>query len=587
MSESSFQKGPLGDEVLEWTKEQWNTYASTVDFTRRYTKGAEVDISELISGIGPKAYMALMEYGTYLVLYNDKVIHAKTYKGAELLRGALHKGDLPLRTLSEAEIIKGNIADDLIQDAITIAGEFLEPNTDWDDDAYAAAMLWAPDQWRECIRYSNFRKYFVRGGVVQAAKLKKSGMPEELISRMISRALNLVRVGKCVIDADTDEGVVLLEKELADGNVSLARMIEAEVFTRQEAINMHQDAVHFAEKNLHMDARWSEEEWDTVAPWIPEQWDAYVDSKEFDAFVEEGFVNIPSLKTVMGPHTVDTMLDKVHPLVEVDFRIVHAATKEGRTHLLRAMANGKILLRTLVRAGLLHKVEVEQKLMDARKISQACFQKGAKWDSLSQRDAMKWSPDEWDQAVSAISFSDMFTKKGILQKDAFNGLMSDKLYERMVQRSTFLMPLGTGVVDVRTEEGKEIAESSLWEGNISVHIGLTLGLITRSQADELYEQSRKVARYNIKKGKKWSEDDRELAKNWSEDQWQQALEATNFSAIYTEHGKVNRDRAVVAMTPDLFDIMVDRTRAFVRIGSTIYDGFTNEGYNELNKMGLL
>lgn len=573
--------------MLEWTKEQWNTYVSTTDFIQRYTKGAEVDIGELISGIGPKAYMALMEYGTYVVPYNDKVIHAKTSKGAELLQRAFRKGELPLRTLSEAEIIKGNIADDLIQDAITVAGEFLEPNTDWDDDSFAAAMLWAPDQWRECIRYSNFRKHFVRGGMVQLAKLKKSGMPEELIDRMVSRALNLVQVGNHVIDADTDEGVVLLEKELAEGNVSLARVIQAEVFTRQEAINMHQEAIHFAEQHLHTNACWSEEEWDAVSPWIPEQWDAFVDSKEFDAFVEEGFVNIPSLKTVMGPHTVDAMLDKVHPLVEVDFRIVHATTKEGRKHLLQAMADGKILLRTLVRAGLLHKSEVEKKLTEARKISQACFQKGARWDSLSERDAMKWSPDEWDQAVSAISFSKMFTKKGILQKDAFNGLMSDRLYQRMVQRSTFLMPMGTDVVDVRTAEGKEIAESSLWDGNISVLIGLRLGLITRSQADELYEQARKVARNNIKKGKKWSEEDRELAKSWSEDQWQQALEATNFSAIYTENGKVNRDRAVVAMTPDLFDIMVDRTRAFVRIGSTIYDGFTREGYNELNKMGLL
>ncbi|PIQ76448.1 hypothetical protein COU78_06375 [Candidatus Peregrinibacteria bacterium CG10_big_fil_rev_8_21_14_0_10_49_24] len=588
MPKSSSRKGlPLDDEALEWTKEQWNEYTSSQSFIDTYVDGAEVNISTLIADIGPKKYLALMENGTYLVSFKDKVIHSKTRKGMEILGKALRRGELSIRKLSEADIIAGNKADDLIQDAITIAGEYLEPNADWDDDSYAAAMLWAPDQWRECIRYSNFRKHFVRGGVVQLPKLKKSGMPEELMNRMIDRALNLVRVENQVIDADTDEGVILLEKALAEGKVSLSRMIEAEVFTRQEAINLHQEAVHFAENNLHGSAQWAEDQRKVVIPWIPEQWDAFVDSVAFDEFVEEGFVNIPALKTVMGSDMVDLLLDKVHTLVEVDSRIVHSTTKEGRAHLLRAITNGKILLQTLVRAGFLHASEVEGKLEEARKIAKACFQKGARWDSLSERDAMKWSPDEWDAAINCINFAERFTKKGVVQKDAFTGLMSEALYGRMVQRSSYLVQLGTDVVDVRTREGRDVAEASLWEGNISVRMGLVLNLITRAQADELYEQAREVARRNIQKGKKWSKEDIELAKSWSPDQWQQALEATNFSIIFTDDGKVNRDRAVVAMTPELFDIMVERTHAFIRVGSTIYDGFTKKGYDTLNRMNLL
>lgn len=588
MPESSSDKGPSpGDKALEWTKEQWNDFTDDSSFIERYVRGAEVNIDQLVSDIGPKLYMALMEKCTHLVSYKDKVIHSNTRIGMEILGKALRRGELPIRMLSDADIIAGDRADDLIQDAITIAGEFLEPNVEWDDDSYAAAMLWAPDQWRECIRYSNFRKHFVRGGVVQILKLKKSGMPEELMNRMINRALNLVRVENEVIDADTDEGVILLEKALAEGKVTLSRMIEAEVFTRQEAINLHQEAVHFAENNLHSKTQWTEEQRKVVIPWIPEQWDAFVDNVVFDEFVEEGFVNIPSLKTVMGPDMVDLLLDKVHTLVEVDSRIVHSTTKEGRAHLLRAIKNGKILLHTLVRAGFLHATEVEGKLREAEKIAKACFQKGARWDSLSERDAMKWSPDEWDAAISCIKFSDRFTKNGLVQKDAFTGLMSDALYMRMVQRSTYLVQLGADVVDVRTGEGREIAETKLWEGNISVHMGLILNLITRAQADELFEQAREVARRNIQKGKKWTKEDRELAKSWSSDQWQQALEATNFSAIFTDEGKVNRDRTIVAMTPELFDIMVERTHAFVRVGSTIYDGFTKKGYDTLNRMNML
>ena len=61
----------------------------------------------------------------------------------------------------------------------------------------------------------------------------------------------------------------------------------------------------------------------------------------------------------------------------------------------------------------------------------------------------------------------------------------------------------------------------------------------------------------------------------------------NFSELFTKHGVVDRDKAVVAMGPGLFDAMVKHVGDFVSVGSTVYDASTKEGYNWLKEMKVL
>lgn len=588
MSDSN--QGSTGDsssnrEATTWTKDQWNKYVESKEFIQYYTQKGVVDPAKLVKAIGIQGYLMLMENCPHLVVYDDTILDSGTREGRNILENLLKKGELPFSTLVEADIIPGNKADDLIQDAIAIASECLQPGAIWDNEAYEAAMLWAPDQWRECMRYSDFSKHFVHNGVVQISKLKKHDMPQELLNRMINRALNLVVVGRRVIDADTDAGIKILEQELVEGKVSLARLIEADVFTREEAIQLHQDAIEFAKEFLREDAEWTEEERKKVIPWIPEQWDALVDSTQFDAFTEDGFVEAQKLKTLMGAEIFNIVISKVHTLIEVGSRVIIASTAEGRKHLQEAAEHGKISLETLVYAGLFTNSDVQTMLEEAQKISQSCFKEGAKWDSLSTKDAMKWSSDEWDTAITGIDFAKRFVKGGIVHKDKFVGIMEDKLYRRMVERSSYLIPYNHKIIDIRTAKGKELAETGLWKGDVPIHTGIKMGFISRDQAAKLFSEARTIAVRNVQKDKMWSNEDRKLAVIWSEDQWDKALEVVNFSAFFTEEGVIDRDRAVVAMGPALFDAMVKHVDAFVTVGSTVYDASTKEGYNLLRKMG--
>ena len=575
-----------GGEGTGWTKDQWNAYVANKEFIQYYTEKGIVDTAKLVQTIGMQGYLMLMENCSHLVVYKDKVYHADTREGQNLLESVLKRGELPLATLAAAGIIPGDKADDLIQDAISIASECLQPGAMWDDEAYKDAMLWAPDQWRESMRYSDFARHFVHGGIVQLPKLKKD-MPPELLKRMINRSLNLVSVEEHVIDADTDEGIHLLERALVDGKISLARLIEADVFTRGEAVHMHQEAVTFAEKHLKKGVKWTEEERKSVASWIPEQWDAFVDTPQFDAFIEDGFVDVQGLKTLMGAQDFNIMLGKVHTLVDVGSRVITASTEAGERHLQDAAEHGKISLKSLVYAGVLTGTDVQKRIEEAQKISQFCFREGAKWDSLSERDAMKWSTDEWNAAITGIQFAERFVEGGIVQKDRFVGIMSTKLFSRMVDRSSFLIHLDNQVLDIRTARGKEFAETGLWGGEVPIHAGVEMGFIDRDQAAKLYEEAKTIASRNFREGVQWDEKDREAAKKWSQDQWEKALQVVNFSELFTKHGVVDRDKAVVAMGPGLFDAMVKHVGDFVSVGSTVYDASTKEGYNWLKEMKVL
>ena len=585
---SNQAKNPfVNGEAENWTKDQWNAYVSSENFIRNFSEKGVVEPTQLAKAIGLKGYLMLMENCPHLVVYKDKIIDADTSEGKEVLEGVQLRGELPFPVLIEAGIISGDKADDRIQDAIGIAGMCLQPGGIWDDEAYTLAMLWSPDQWRESMRYSNFAKHFVRGGIVQIGRLKKTDIPSELLNRMIRRALNLVTVEDRVIDADTDEGVQLLEKYLVDGQVSLARLIEADVFTKSEAVKMHQDAVQFASDFLNRDTKWAEEDKKIIYSWIPEQWDAFVDTSQFDSFIEDGFVDAQRLKKLMGAELFNIMISKVHTLIETGARIVTASTASGKERLQEAVQYGQVTFSTLVRAGLYSQTEVDKKISEARKISELCFQEGAKWDSLSTKDAMKWSADEWDAATTGSDFVRKFVKRGILQREKFVGVMEEDLYSRMVKRSTHLIPFNHKIIDVHTANGKDLAETGLWDGDIPIHLGVKMGLISREQASSLHEEARSIAKENFQEDKKWNASDKKAALKWSEDQWEKALEVVNFSELFTENGIVARDRAVVAMGPALYDAMVKRIRAFVTIGSTVYDASTKEGYNYLKEAGAL
>ena len=590
MSESNQQQGRnpfTSGEAASWTKDQWNAYVASDEFIQHYTEKGVVDASKLAKTIGLRGYLMLMDHCPHLVVFEDIIIDADTHEGQEILGRALHGGELSLSVLTNAGILLGNKADDMIQSAITIGNICLQPGAIWDEDSYKEAMLWAPDQWRECMRYCDFKRNFVRGGIVQMSKLTKSEMPEELLDRMISRALNLVTVGDKVMDADTDAGVSLLENALADGRVGLARLIEAEVFTRAEAIQMHHDAVLFAEEHLHEEAKWAEEETKIVIPWIPEQWDAFVDTPQMDTFIDDGFVDVQRLKAVMGVEIFNIMISKVHILVETGTRVVTAVTTTGRKHLQEAVESGNVSLLTLVHAGVITQSDADKKIQEAVGIAQTCFKEGAEWDSVSEKDAMGWASDEWDAALSDIDFTKRFVKKGVVQRKSLIGIISNELYDLMAKRSTFLITIDHKVIDVRTAQGKELAESGLWNGDTPISTGIKLDLISRDQAGKLYEQAQAIAKANFQEEVVWSDEDRKIARKWSADQWEKALEMANFSALFTKGGIVDRDKVVVSMGPELFDVMVSRINAFVPIGTTVYDAFTKEGFNQLKELDAL
>lgn len=578
-----------GGKTPEWTHDQWNAFVAAPGFIERYAEPRQgtVDTGGLVRDFGMQGYLAILDHCPHLVVYKGKVIHADSRPGQDLLEKVLRRGELPLMRLAEAGILAGDKADDMIQDAITLADQFLLPGIVWDDDAYAAAMQWAPDQWREAMRYSDFPHHYEHGGIVQMTKFKKDEMPAELVERMVNRATNLVRVGDIVVDADTDEGIVLLEKALAEGKVTLARLIEAEVFTKEEALRMHHEAVTFAAEHLIPGGKWTQEERDKVTPWIPEQWDALVDTPQFDAFVKDGFVDVQSLKSLMGADLFNVMVAKAPVLFELGSRIVDSATVEGLEQVRVASENGEVPLKILMEIGILTQADADKKLADAEKIANSCFAEGSRWDARSVKDAMRWSCDEWEAALASAHFSERYVHKGVVQREKLLEIMPLELYERMSERTAFLIPLRKELFDLRTAHGKEEAEKALWSGDIDVHTGLKIGLLTRDQAENLYDQAREIARRNFQPGVHWNEEDTEKAKVWSADQWGKALEVVNFSELFTKNGIVNRDRAVVAMGPELFESMVRRVKDFRSMGSTVYDGTTHEGHEKIIELGLL
>jgi len=584
MADSNSQRTPnlfTSGEAKSWDKDQWNAYIASDEFTQHYTEKGVVDTGKLVQSIGLQGYLMLMENCKHLVVYKDKIYDADTPEGKDILEQAQKRGSLPLNLLADAEIISKEKADDAIQDAIGVVSSCFHTGGSWEEEDYNAAIQWAPDQWREGLRYSDFTDQFVSGGRVQLTKLGKTDMPSDLVDQMIDRSLNLIRIGDEVIDADTDEGIVLLENALVEGDVTLARLMEAEVFSKEEALQFHHDAVQFAEKHLQKDARWKEEEKKIVIPWIPEQWDAFVDTHQFDPFIEEGFVDVQSLKIVMGGEIFNIMISKVHTLVEVGARVVTNSTPEGRNLIQDAVSRGELPLRMLAYAGILTNSEIEKRLKEARRVSEVCFQEGAKWDTLSIKDSSKWSSDEWDAALDVIKFTDRFVKDGVVQKDRFKRIMENDLFNQMAKQSSYLIPLNNQIIDIRTQKGKEIAEKGFWDGKISVRTGVMMEFLGRDQAHKLYDEARGIAMRNFQEGKVWSDEDKEVALKWGADQWGKAMEVVNFSALFTKDGVIQRDKAVVAMGPELFSTMAERVEAFVTAGGVIYDASTKEGYDHL------
>lgn len=560
-----------------WSTDQWNAYVASESFIRHYTQGGLVDTDTLVKGIGLQGYLLLMEHCPHVVILEGKIVDADTSDGKKILGRALQEGTLPLETLVNAGILPGEKADDAMQDAISTFSDCMKDDSEWSEEEADEAMHWAPDQWREALRYSNFSKNFTSGGVVQIAKLHKADMPEQLINRMTERALNLVQVEDQVLDADTNPGIALLEKALYEGKVTLARLIKADIFTQNEALELHHSAVTFAERHLKKEAEWGEEERNTVLSWIPEQWDAFIDTVQFDSFVEGGILDIQLLKKQMGTETFGLMVERAHMLTEVGSEVVLASLPAGRKLLYEGVSEGKVSLKTLVRAGLLTQKEMEDRLAKAERTATSCFAKGAVWDSASVKEAQHWSTDEWDSALSGTDFLTRFIKNGVVQKDRFEGVMDDTLFRHMVAHSTFLLTVGEKIFDLRTPEGKAAVEELLWKGDILVSTGVAVGLISAEDAEALYKEARSVAKRNVREDTVWSDADRKLALAWSADQWNKALEAVNFSAVFTENGVVSRDKAIVAMGPPLYESMLRRSKYFATKGGLVYDLSTKEG----------
>ncbi|MDA1208957.1 MAG: hypothetical protein O2904_02910 [bacterium] len=568
-------ENPFADGVAEhWTAEQWNAFVSSTAFINNYTSGGVVNIDALVASIGTANYLLLLDHAKHIVQVGKKLISSDTEEGKHILTDELYEGNISLMTCVHAGVVSGNEADDRIQDAMTASDMCLRPKRDWDERNLFAAMHWSPDEWHEGMKYIGFSDTYSKGGILNSEKLLKY-MPKQLFDRMVNRATNLIHIDGKIIDADTVAGQKMVDKALVSGDVTLAVAIACGAYTKEEGIAMYKVAVAFAATHLLPDSTWGDVERAEAYSWINEQWDAFIDTPQFDVFVEKGIVDIRALHKVLGPKLFNHMVDRSKVLIEIRPYIIDIARLDGRKFVMDALAEGNARLAPLVRADLMTQEEMDRRIAVAEATGAQVFS-GAGWTDELRAVAMHWTMGEWDSALKVGGFSKKYTRNGQVDIVTLLADMGPELVERMVKRSIYLVDKNNGIIDGQTDAGAQIIEKGLWTGDTSVEEGLVLGLLSREDALKLFREAETLGK-KYREGGIWSEEDRASAMTWSADQWKRAVDRMELSLRYGQAGVLDSQKLTLAMGPKLFDAMIDRVDFLYRNGKNVIDSSTKEG----------
>lgn len=576
MSLAAFKNG-----VPDWDTQKWRDFIATEKFIQGFVNEGTIDVTKLISEISVRGYLRLLDECAHLVVMNNAVIHADTKEGKEILHKAFVASQLPLETLVKADVLSSAKADDLIQEAIAIADEFLRPSKKkmWSDDAIIAAMHWTPDQWRESMKYVEFGKNWTKKGILDSEKIVQQ-MPDELYDRMIERAWRLMPIGRHIYDAATDAGSKVVQKAVADGECTLAAAIRAGVYTKEEAEEFHHAAVQFAKEHLSEGSVWPEALPQSVLNWIPAQWDAFVDTPEFDQYIVSGMVDSQRLKDHLGIQMYNTLIEKAPTLIEIGPRVVVSTVAEGRACIQDAFSKGDITLHSMIQARLLSEEEADSRIDAAAELAKEAFEEG--WSDDAKAVAFLWTPDEWDYALESIGFVRQNAGEGVVRIEGLRESMGDELLMRMVHQATNLVAIGDHVVAVDTPKGKEFALEGLWQGDVTVAKALQLEIITRDQATAMYDEVRTIAKEHFKKDVLWPEDIREAVVTWSADQWKLAFDIAEFQKWFDEEGKIARENLQKMVGEDVLKSMVAKTEFLVEEGDHLYDAGSCQGWSHTN-----